>query len=314
KKFYPINKSYYYAAIQQEIMMSIVFLPNLYYLYVTLSDTVFKKRPLLKKTILIFTILNILYIINTITAMSYYLNGYFNDGLIRVETCFYIRRTQMLLLTFLVTFPLVFTVHRYFTVFSQNSYQNYICIVIFIVSNIPSFTLFAAMFLKKKNIWVPDEVCTFIRVSSISGINKIVDSTYYVTLGVPLIVGIINVLLIRRLSKLSKTSSVGMCKRNENKTVFINLFIQTFQPFIGQWPSILFYYYLVLTQNNIYLVWRIIDALIAISLVLNIFFSMIFIKDVRNAVFRKIGIKYANTVTMANNNIILSKSKNTIMN
>ncbi|CEF63980.1 Hypothetical protein SRAE_1000223600 [Strongyloides ratti] len=316
EEYYPINKGYYTAAIQYEISMAIVLLPNIYFLYITLSESVFKKRPSLKKTILTFSILNITYIITNLIISSYYLNGYLNNGLIKVNTCYYIRRIQMLLMTFLVTIPLVFTVHRYFTVFSKNNYQNYICLIVFIISNFPSFTLFSTLFITSNVVWTPDEICTFIRNSASTTINNIIGLIYYFTLGVPLIVGIINLFLIRRLNTLTVTSSAAKCNRSENKTIFVNLLIQTIQPFIGQWPSILFYFYLVSTKNNIYVVWRILDGLTAISLVSNILFSIIFIKEVRNVVFRRIGINHVsaviNVVTMTHDNGFKSPSKKTI--
>uniref|UniRef100_A0A0K0E9V6 G-protein coupled receptors family 1 profile domain-containing protein n=1 Tax=Strongyloides stercoralis TaxID=6248 RepID=A0A0K0E9V6_STRER len=310
-EFYPINKDYYYAALQYEITMPIALLPNLYFLYFTLTEKVLKKRPSLKKNILTFTTLNITFIITNLLVSSVYLNGYFNQGLIRVKLCFYIRNIQLTLMTLLVTVPLVFTIDRYFTVFSNNDYQKYICFIVFLLSNFPSFTLVITTFINSNTVWVSDEICTFSKVSTINTINSIIFSIYYITLGIPFIVGIINFFLIRRLNTITVTSAFAKSNKNENKTVFINLIIQTLQPFVGQLPSILFFFYFGLTQNNIYLVWRILDGLSTLSLVLNVLFSIIFIKEVRNAVFRRLSINTINDkkniVTITNNNMLKSK-------
>uniref|UniRef100_A0A0K0FKY8 G_PROTEIN_RECEP_F1_2 domain-containing protein n=1 Tax=Strongyloides venezuelensis TaxID=75913 RepID=A0A0K0FKY8_STRVS len=302
EEFYPINKNYYFAAIQYVVSMSIALIPNLFFLYATFTCSAFKKRQILKRTVLVFNILNIICIVTSLTISSYYLNGYYNGGLIRVNICFYMRRIQLMLMTLLVTTPLVFTVERYFTVFSRNNFQKCIAFAVFILVNFPSFVMFATMFFQSDIAWVPDEICTLIKSSTSSTVNKIIELIYYFTLGVPLIVGIINFFMIKRLNSQASTCPSSKSKQNENKTIFINLIIQTLQPFIGQWPSILFYFYLQSSGNNIYIVWRILDGLTALSLVSNILFSIVFIKDVRNTIFRRtifrrISIKVVNEVT-----------------
>uniref|UniRef100_A0A0N5BTM6 G_PROTEIN_RECEP_F1_2 domain-containing protein n=1 Tax=Strongyloides papillosus TaxID=174720 RepID=A0A0N5BTM6_STREA len=299
KEFYPINKNYYFAAIQYEISMSIVLIPNLYFLYAILTCTVLKKRRLLKRTVLLFNILNILYIFTNLTISSYYLGEYHNGGLIRVKMCYYIRRIQMMLISFLVSTPLVITVERYFTVFSRNNFQKYIAFTVFIIVNFPSFMLFATMFFRSGIRWVPDEICTLIKGATSPIVNQIIDFIYYFTIVVPVIVGSINFFMIERLNSHASTSSSSKSKQKENKTIFINLIIQTFQPFLGQWPSVIFYFYLKLTGDNIYIVWRILDGLTALSLILNVLFSIVFIKDVREAIFRRTSIKVVNEVTNA---------------
>uniref|UniRef100_A0A0K0FDM6 G_PROTEIN_RECEP_F1_2 domain-containing protein n=1 Tax=Strongyloides venezuelensis TaxID=75913 RepID=A0A0K0FDM6_STRVS len=317
EEFYPINKNYYFAAVQYVISMSIVLIPNFYFLYVVLTCAAFKKRQMLKRTVLVFNILNIVYIVNNLTISSYYLNGYHNGGLIRVNICFYMRRIQMMIMTFLVTTPLVFTVERYFTVFSRNNLQKYIAFTVFIISNFPSFMLFATMFFQSNIAWVPDEICTLIKGATSPVINQITGLIYYFTLGVPLIVGIINFFMIRRLNTIASTCLSSKSKQNENKTVFTNLIIQTFQPFLGQWPSILFYFYLMSSGNNIYVVWRILDGLTALSLISNILFSIVFIKDIRNTIFRRIGIKVinevTNVVTITNDNTLKFKHRKSVI-
>uniref|UniRef100_A0A0N5BNS1 G_PROTEIN_RECEP_F1_2 domain-containing protein n=1 Tax=Strongyloides papillosus TaxID=174720 RepID=A0A0N5BNS1_STREA len=308
EEFYPINKNYYFAAIQYEVSMSIVLIPNLYFLYATLTCAAFKKRQILKRTVLGFNILNILCIVTSLTISSYYLSGYHNGGLIRVNICFYMRRIQLMLMTFLVTTPLVFTVERYFTVFSRNNFQKYIAFTVFILVNFPSFMMFATMFFQSNIAWVPDEICTLIKSATSPIVNQIIGLTYYITLGVPLIVGIINFFMIKRLNSQASTCPNSKSRQNENKTIFINLIIQTLQPFLGQLPSILFYFYLQSTGNNIYVVWRILDGLTALSLVSNILFSIFFIKDVRNTIFRRTSIKVVNEVT----NVAPIKSDNTL--
>uniref|UniRef100_A0A0N5B2N5 G_PROTEIN_RECEP_F1_2 domain-containing protein n=1 Tax=Strongyloides papillosus TaxID=174720 RepID=A0A0N5B2N5_STREA len=287
EEFYPINRNYYFAAIQYEISMSIVLIPNLYFLYATLTSIAFKKRKILRRTVLIFNILNIICIVTSLTVSSYYLSRYHNDGFIEVNTCFYMRRTQMILLPFLVTTPLVFTVERYFAVFSRNNFQKYFAFAVFILFNFPSFMMIAAMFFQSNIEWVPDEICTLIKSPTSSTVNQITGLMYYFVLVVPLIVGIINFFMIKRLNSQASTSPILKSKQNENKTIFINLIIQTFQPFLGQWPSLLFFFYLKSTGHNIYIVWRILDGLTALSLFSNILFSIIFIKDVRNTVFKR---------------------------
>uniref|UniRef100_A0A0N4ZCM0 G_PROTEIN_RECEP_F1_2 domain-containing protein n=1 Tax=Parastrongyloides trichosuri TaxID=131310 RepID=A0A0N4ZCM0_PARTI len=312
---YPINKNYYLPAVQYTISMPIILVPNLYFLYITLTDKVFTKRPVLKTTILTFCFLNIATISFNLMVSSYYLNSYFNGGLIRPSICSYMRRMQMLMMILLVTTPLLFTVHRYFTVFSNGNYQNYISLIICIVANFPALILFISMFLTTDIIWVADEICGYIKNPIVPFYVNTLESIYYVSLAIPLIVLVINFIMIKRLSSLSVTSSVGKHKKNENRIVFINLLIQTLQPFIGQWPSILFYFYLVITKNNIYIVWRILDGLTALSLVLNIIFSIIFIKDVRNVFLKKIGMNVVNIVgdaiTITNHTV--HKVKSTII-
>uniref|UniRef100_A0A0K0EZJ1 G_PROTEIN_RECEP_F1_2 domain-containing protein n=1 Tax=Strongyloides venezuelensis TaxID=75913 RepID=A0A0K0EZJ1_STRVS len=243
-EFYPINKNYYFAAVQYEISMSIVLIPNIYFLYATLTCTAFKKRQMLKRTVLLFNVLNISYIVTNLTISSYYLGEYHNGGLIRVNICFYMRRIQMMLISFLVTTPLVITVHRYFTIFSKKNLQNFFAFAVFIISNFPSFMLFATMFFQSGIRWVPDEICTLIKGSTSPIVNEITGLIYYFTLGVPVIVGTINLFMIKRLNSHASTCPSSKSKQNENKTIFINLIIQTFQPFLGQWPSIIFYFYL----------------------------------------------------------------------
>uniref|UniRef100_A0A0K0G4C6 G_PROTEIN_RECEP_F1_2 domain-containing protein n=1 Tax=Strongyloides venezuelensis TaxID=75913 RepID=A0A0K0G4C6_STRVS len=297
KEFYPINKNYYFAAIQYEISMSIVLIPNIYFLYATLTCTAFNKRRRLKKTVLLFNVLNILYIVNNLIISSYYLGEYHNGGLIRVRICFYMRRIQMLLFSFINTTPLVLSVERYFNVFSKNDLQRYIVFVVFILVNFPSFMVIASVFFQSDIAWIPDEVCTFTKIPTSPTLSKIIDLIFYFTLGIPLIVGIINFFMIKRLKLRALIYPNFISKNNQNKTIFINLIIQTFQPFLGQWPTILFYYYVYLTGNNIYIVWRILDGFTALSLVSNIFLSIIFLKDVRQAIFRKASNKVVKDVT-----------------
>uniref|UniRef100_A0A0K0EZJ3 G_PROTEIN_RECEP_F1_2 domain-containing protein n=1 Tax=Strongyloides venezuelensis TaxID=75913 RepID=A0A0K0EZJ3_STRVS len=244
EEFYPINRNYYFAAVEYEISMSIVLIPNLYFLYATLTSTAFKKRQALKKTVLLFNILNIIFIIHNLSISSYYLYRYHYGGVIRVKICSCMRKIQMILISFLVTTPLVITVHRYFTIFSRRNLQKYIAFAVFILSNFPSFMLFATMFFQSGIKWVPDEICTLIQGSTLPIVNKINDLLYYFAAIVPLIVGFINFYMIKRLNLHASNVSSSKSKRNENKTIFINLIIQTFQPFIGQGPSIIFYFYL----------------------------------------------------------------------
>uniref|UniRef100_A0A0N5A4I6 G_PROTEIN_RECEP_F1_2 domain-containing protein n=1 Tax=Parastrongyloides trichosuri TaxID=131310 RepID=A0A0N5A4I6_PARTI len=102
--------------------------------------------------------------------------------------------------------------------------------------------------------------------------------------------------MIKRLN----SSSVEKSSKKENKTVLINLIIQTIQPFIGQWPSVLYYFYLDKNGNNIPIVWKIFDGLVALSLILNILFTIIFIKDVRDVFLRKLGINAVTNISHSN--------------
>uniref|UniRef100_A0A0K0EZJ2 G-protein coupled receptors family 1 profile domain-containing protein n=1 Tax=Strongyloides venezuelensis TaxID=75913 RepID=A0A0K0EZJ2_STRVS len=104
--------------------------------------------------------------------------------------------------------------------------------------------LFATMFFQSGIKWVPDEICTLIQDSTSPIVNKINDLLYFFAVIVPLIVGFINFCMIKRLNVHASNLSCLNSKQNENKTIFINLIIQTFQPLLGQWPSIIFYYYL----------------------------------------------------------------------
>uniref|UniRef100_A0A0K0FE85 G_PROTEIN_RECEP_F1_2 domain-containing protein n=1 Tax=Strongyloides venezuelensis TaxID=75913 RepID=A0A0K0FE85_STRVS len=307
EEFYPIRKNYYFAAVQIEISMSIVLITNLYFLYAILTSAAFKKRQTLKKTILLFNILNITYIVTDLTISSYYLGEYHNGGMVNVKNCYFMRRIQMLLVSFLVTTPLVFTVHRYFTVFSRSNLQKFVAFAVFIISNFPSFVLFATMFFRSRIEWVPDNICTLIKGSTSPIVHQITDLIFSFAFIVPLIVGFINFYMIKRLNSHASTCPSSKSKQNENKTIFINLIIQTFQPFLGQWPSIIFYFYLQSTGDNIYIVWRILDGLTALSLISNILFSIVFIKDVRQAIFRRTSIKGVNEVT----NVVTIKTDNT---
>uniref|UniRef100_A0A0K0G620 G_PROTEIN_RECEP_F1_2 domain-containing protein n=1 Tax=Strongyloides venezuelensis TaxID=75913 RepID=A0A0K0G620_STRVS len=238
EEFYPINDKYFFAAVQKEILMSIVLIPNLYFLYAILTSAVFKKRQTLKRTVFLFNILNILFIANNLLISSYYLYLYHHGGVIRVKICSYMRKIQMILISFLVTTPLVITVHRYFTIFSRRNLQIYIAFAVFILSNFPSFTLFATMFFQSGTKWVPDEICTLIKGSTLPIVDKISDLLYYFAATVPLIVGFINFYMIKCLNLHASKFSSSKSKQNDNKTIFINLIIQTFQPLIGQGPLI----------------------------------------------------------------------------
>uniref|UniRef100_A0A0K0G0M5 G-protein coupled receptors family 1 profile domain-containing protein n=1 Tax=Strongyloides venezuelensis TaxID=75913 RepID=A0A0K0G0M5_STRVS len=286
EEFYPINRNYYFAAIQNEILMSIVLIPNLYFLYAILKSTALEKRKIFKRTVLVFNILNIICIVTCLAVFTYYLSEYHNEGLINVNICFYLRRTQMIILPFLVTTSLVFTVERYFAVFSSNNFQKYIALSVFIIFNIPSFLMIAGMFFQSNIQWIPDEICTLIKIPTSFRINQITGSIYYLLLVIPLIVGIINFFMIKRLNLQASTNLHSKSKQNENKTVFINLIIQTLQPLFGQWPSLLFFYYL--------------------RSISNILFSIIFIKDVRNTIFRRESSKVVNKVA----NVIPIKTDN----
>uniref|UniRef100_A0A0N5B443 G_PROTEIN_RECEP_F1_2 domain-containing protein n=1 Tax=Strongyloides papillosus TaxID=174720 RepID=A0A0N5B443_STREA len=256
KEFYPINKNYYFAAVQNEISMSIDLIPNLYFLYAILTSIAFKNRQMLKRTVLLLNILNIMYTVTNLTISSYYLYRYHNGGVIRVKSCFYMRKIQMMLISFLVTTPLVVTVQRYFTIFSRSNLQKYIAFAVFIIVNFPSFMLFATMFFQSDIKWVPDEVCTLIKGVTSPIVNQITNLIYFFAFGVPVVVGSINFYMIKRLNSQASAYRNSKSKQNENRKIIINLLIQTFQPLIGQCPSILFYLYLKLTGDNIYIVWR----------------------------------------------------------
>uniref|UniRef100_A0A0N4Z411 G_PROTEIN_RECEP_F1_2 domain-containing protein n=1 Tax=Parastrongyloides trichosuri TaxID=131310 RepID=A0A0N4Z411_PARTI len=310
KEFYPINKEYYMAAIQDIISTPIVLLLNGYFLYFTLTESVFTTRKVLKRTVLTFNFLNILIVLQSLILTSYYLNAYFNTGMINPNTCFYIRKIQLILMILLITTPLIFTFHRYFTIFSSSNIQNYIVIIIFVLINFPAIIMFVTMFFNKKIIWVSDEICVYMKLPTTQFYLDVLTSVYYVSLTVPIVVLIINCILLKRLNSLMVTSSLAVMRKNENKIVFINLLIQTIQPFIGQWPAILFYFYLSHTGNNIYLVWRILDALTMLSFVLNILFSIAFVEDVRNAFLKRIGISVSKDngdIAIISNGILLKK-------
>uniref|UniRef100_A0A0N5A159 G_PROTEIN_RECEP_F1_2 domain-containing protein n=1 Tax=Parastrongyloides trichosuri TaxID=131310 RepID=A0A0N5A159_PARTI len=312
KELYPINKDYYNAALQVTISMSIVLIPNLYFLYVVLTESIFSKRPILKNTILTFCFLNISNIIANLIITSNYLYSYNNGEVIIPGVCALMRRASAIPLMLLITTPLIFTVQRYFTVFSKNDFQNYIAFTIFIVVNFPNIILIASMFDNTNIIWMADEVCTYSCAPTLPFFITTLSSIYYISLVVPIIVLIINCYMIKRLSSLSVTSSVAKHKKKENRIVFINLLIQTLQPFVGQWPTILFSFYLQESHNLVYVVWRILDGLTAISHITNIFFSVIFIKDIRNVFLKKFGIKVTHSVgditTITNNALQKRKS------
>uniref|UniRef100_A0A0N5C7P1 G_PROTEIN_RECEP_F1_2 domain-containing protein n=1 Tax=Strongyloides papillosus TaxID=174720 RepID=A0A0N5C7P1_STREA len=307
EEFYPINRDYYFAAIQNEISMSIALIPNLYFLYAILTSIAFKKRKILRRTVLVFNILNIMSIVTSLTVFTYYLGVYHNEGLINVNICFYMRSIQGIFLTFLVTIPLFFTVERYFIVISNNNLQKCIAFAVSIFFNFSSLMSLAITFFQSDIEWVPNQICALTKSSTSSTVNQITGILNYFVLVVPLIVGIINFSMIKRLNSQAPISPSSKFKQNENKTIFINLIIQTFQPFFGQWPSTLFFFYLKSTGHNIYIVWRILDGLTAFSLVSNILFSIIFIKDVRNTVFKRtsnIVNKVANVVTIKTDNTL----------
>uniref|UniRef100_A0A0K0FE86 G-protein coupled receptors family 1 profile domain-containing protein n=1 Tax=Strongyloides venezuelensis TaxID=75913 RepID=A0A0K0FE86_STRVS len=150
------------------------------------------------------------------------------------------------------------------------------------------------MFFQSGTKWVPDEICTLIKGSTLPIVDKISDLLYYFAATVPLIVGFINFYMIKCLNLHASKFSSSKSKQNDNKTIFINLIIQTFQPLIGQGPLIIFHFYLKSTGNNIYIVWRILDGLTALSLISNILFSIVLLKDVRNAIFRRKSNKVVN--------------------
>uniref|UniRef100_A0A0N5C7P4 G_PROTEIN_RECEP_F1_2 domain-containing protein n=1 Tax=Strongyloides papillosus TaxID=174720 RepID=A0A0N5C7P4_STREA len=307
EEFYPINRDYYFAAIQNEISMSIALIPNLYFLYAILASTAFKNRQILKRTVLVFNILNIICIVTSLALFTFYLSVYHNEGLINVNICFYIRSIQGIFLTFLVTIPLFFTVERYFILISRNKLQKCIAFAASIFFHFPSFMSFYTTFFQSDIKWVPDEICALTKSPASSTVSQITGFMHYFVLVVPLIVGIINFFMIKRLNSQVSTSPNSKSNQNENKTIFINLIIQTLQPFFGQWPSTLFFFYLKSTGHNIYIVWRILDGLTAFSLVSNILFSIIFIKDIRNTVFKRTSNIVVNKVT----NVVTIKTDNT---
>uniref|UniRef100_A0A0K0G679 G_PROTEIN_RECEP_F1_2 domain-containing protein n=1 Tax=Strongyloides venezuelensis TaxID=75913 RepID=A0A0K0G679_STRVS len=141
------------------------------------------------------------------------------------------RITQMIILPFLVTTSLVFTVERYFAVFSSNNFQKYIALSVFIIFNIPSFMMIAGMFFQSNIQWIPDEVCTLIKIPTSSTVNQITGMMYYFVLVVPLIVGIINFFMIKRLNSQASTNLHSKSKQIENKTIFINLLFKQFNLF-----------------------------------------------------------------------------------
>uniref|UniRef100_A0A0K0G0M7 G-protein coupled receptors family 1 profile domain-containing protein n=1 Tax=Strongyloides venezuelensis TaxID=75913 RepID=A0A0K0G0M7_STRVS len=134
---------------------------------------------------------------------------------------------------------------------SRNNLLKYIAFAASIFVNLLSFMSFATELFQLDIKWVPDEICTLTKSPTSSIVNQITGSTYYLLLVVPLIVGIINFFMIKHLNSQASTNLNLKFKQTESKIIFINLIIQTIQPFFGHWPSTFFSFYLKSNHDRI---------------------------------------------------------------
>uniref|UniRef100_A0AC35TIC3 G_PROTEIN_RECEP_F1_2 domain-containing protein n=1 Tax=Rhabditophanes sp. KR3021 TaxID=114890 RepID=A0AC35TIC3_9BILA len=284
----PIKKDYLSSALQIEIMLLISLIPNIYFIFLVLLNKSFRKRAILKKSILFFATLYIISGTSILIVMSNYLISYYTTGLINIEICSKLRSLQFVFTTFNSTSLLIYSVIRYILVFFKQKIIIPLMIVfLFCILNASIIIPTTAMWINYDVEYVADDICVLLKANKrngfVTGLMRTIDT--YTILICPLVVVIINFLLLWKAKRLAFNIN-----KNNDRAVLMNLIFQSVTPLLSQFPPVIYYNFGAMMGGFSPIIWKLIDGLTCLSYCVSLFLNIVFIKELRSIVLTHFGM------------------------